>query len=165
MDRAGFQTWLDRYVAAWRSNDAGDIEALFTEDAHYSYHPYDEDIVGRGAIVASWLDAPDDPSTWEARYEAWAVEGDRGAGVGRSRYWDAGVSHDDPPGQEYANVYLVTFGPDGRASEFRESYIEPREAPRERQAKAVAEAVEAARAEWTSRAGQTVNGAGNHEPG
>ena len=33
MDTAAFQAWLDRYVAAWRSNDRADIEALFSPDA------------------------------------------------------------------------------------------------------------------------------------
>ena len=55
MDRAGVQTWLDNYVAAWLSYDADDIRALFTEDITYRYHPYDDPIVGREAVVASWL--------------------------------------------------------------------------------------------------------------
>lgn len=162
MDRAGLQDWLDRYIAAWRSSDRAEIEALFTEDAHDSIHPYHDDLVGRDAIVASWLESPDDPSTWEARYEAWAVDGDRGVGVGRTTYYDAGASHQDAPSREYTNVYFLTFAPDGRASDLREFDIETRESLRQRQAQAVAEAVEAARAEWTAQAADL---AGNREPG
>ena len=55
MDRADAQAWLDRYMAAWLSYDANDIAALFTEDVAYRYHPYDESITGRKAVVASWL--------------------------------------------------------------------------------------------------------------
>jgi hypothetical protein len=55
VDRADAQAWLDRYMAAWLSYDANDIAALFTEDVAYRYHPYDEPITGREAVVASWL--------------------------------------------------------------------------------------------------------------
>ena len=55
MDRAAAQEWLDRYVAAWKSYDEAAIAALFSEDVVYRYHPYDEPIVGRDAVVASWL--------------------------------------------------------------------------------------------------------------
>jgi hypothetical protein len=55
VDRATAQAWLDRYVAAWLSYDAGDIAALFAEDVVYRYHPYDDPIVDRKAVVASWL--------------------------------------------------------------------------------------------------------------
>jgi ketosteroid isomerase-like protein len=57
MDRTSAQAWLDRYVAAWRSNDAVAIGALFADDVAYRYHPYDEPLVGRQAVVASWLGA------------------------------------------------------------------------------------------------------------
>ena len=40
------QAWLDAYVEAWRSYDRPAIEALFTEDASYAYHPYDEPLTG-----------------------------------------------------------------------------------------------------------------------
>ena len=71
MDRTSAQEWLDRYVAAWLSYDPDDIAALFSADVAYRYHPYDEPVVGRDAVVASWLgergrrsvDA-DDPGTY-----------------------------------------------------------------------------------------------------
>ena len=68
MDRAGAQTWLDSYVAAWLSYDADDIAALFSDDISYRYHPYDDPVVGRDAVVASWLGEsdPDGASTRDA---------------------------------------------------------------------------------------------------
>ena len=68
MDRADAQAWLDKYVAAWLSYEANDIAALFTEDIAYRYHPYDDPIVGRKAVVASWLgeDNADGASTRDA---------------------------------------------------------------------------------------------------
>ena len=89
MDRPALQRWLDGYVAAWRSNDAGAIGDLFTADAEYRYHPADEPVFGRDAIVASWLEEPDETGTWDAWYEPFAVEGDRGVATGVSTYFDA----------------------------------------------------------------------------
>ena len=55
MTRDEVQAWLDRYVDAWRSYDADAIGSLFSEDASYAYHPYDDPVVGRAAVVKSWL--------------------------------------------------------------------------------------------------------------
>ena len=55
MDRQSAQDWLDRYVAAWRSYEREDVSGLFSADVEYRYHPYDEPVVGRDAVVASWL--------------------------------------------------------------------------------------------------------------
>ena len=63
-DLAKLDDWLHRYEHAWRSNDPADIAGLFTDDAVYRYHPWedaDARVVGRSAIVDSWLKDPDDP--------------------------------------------------------------------------------------------------------
>jgi ketosteroid isomerase-like protein len=122
MNRTDVQTWLDRYVEAWRANEAGPIEALFTDDAVYSYRPWDSDehtMRGRDAIVASWLEEPDAPEAWDAHYEPFAVDGDRAVAVGWSRYAPTG----DDPERTYHNAYLLRFAPDGRCAEFHEFYM------------------------------------------
>ena len=81
--------WLQAYVEAWRSYDPAAIAALFADDAKYRYHPWDDPLEGRDAIVADWLANKDDPGAWEAAYEAWAVEGDRAVATGTSRYDDS----------------------------------------------------------------------------
>ena len=55
MDRDAAQDWLNLYVDAWISYDRADIARSFSDDVAYRYHPYDEPIVGRDAVVASWL--------------------------------------------------------------------------------------------------------------
>ena len=123
MTHADVQAWLDRYVAAWRSNDAGLIADLFTEDAVYGYRPYDTPeftVRGRDTIVRNWLDDTDDPDTWEAHYEPYAVDGDRAVAIGRSRYRATA----DEPERTFHNAYLLRFAPDGRCAEFREYYME-----------------------------------------
>jgi ketosteroid isomerase-like protein len=122
MNRTDVQDWLDRYVSAWRTNNADDVAELFTEDAVYSYRPWDSDrhtIRGRDAVVASWLEEPDEPGSWDARYEAWAVEGDRAVAVGWSRYLPSGAKAE----QLYHNAYLLEFAANGRCRSFHEFYM------------------------------------------
>jgi ketosteroid isomerase-like protein len=122
MNASDVQAWLDAYVAAWRANDRGPIEALFTEDAEYRFHPWDEgdDVIrGRDAIAASWLEHQDDPASWDARYEPFAVEGDRAVAVGTSHYQARG----EEPEQTYHNAYLLEFAPDGRCRSFTEFFM------------------------------------------
>lgn len=54
MERGAFQGWLDGYVDAWKTYDEGAIGELFSENARYRYHPWDERhavVSGRAAIV------------------------------------------------------------------------------------------------------------------
>lgn len=116
------QEWLDRYIEAWASNDAETIADLFTADAVYSYRPWEDEKVtarGRHAIVASWLENPDDPSTWEAHYEPYAVEGDKAVAVGWTHYQAVG----DHSERTYHNTYLLEFGEGSRCSSFHEFWI------------------------------------------
>lgn len=115
------QSWLDDYISAWRSGDPEAIADLFTEDAVYGYRPWDSEktsVSGRSAIVASWLDEPDDPSTWEAGYHPYAVDGDRAVAVGRTRYQARG----DEDERVYHNAFMLRFA-DGRCAEFHEFYV------------------------------------------
>ena len=68
MDLESAQDWLNRYVAAWLSYEPDEIAALFNKDVSYRYHPFDDPIVGREAVVASWLgvDASGNASTRDA---------------------------------------------------------------------------------------------------
>ena len=121
MDRPALQRWLDNYVAAWRANARESIEALFTDDVVYRFAPFGEKNVARGreAVVAAWLENPDAPDSWDARYEPFAVDGDTAVATGWSRY----VATGDQPERTYRNVYLMRFAPDGRCSEFTELYM------------------------------------------
>jgi hypothetical protein len=109
--------WLDRYIQAWHTYDETQISDLFTEDAEYHYHPGDDPVVGREAIVESWQQETDPPGTWEAEYSPWLVEGDRAIATGWTRYAD---------GQRYWNMFQLVFR-DGKCSSFIEWYMTPRE--------------------------------------
>jgi hypothetical protein len=121
MDRAGAQDWLDRYVAAWKSYDRDDIAALFAEDVAYRYHPYDEPLVGRDAVVHSWLGERDAPGTYDGHYTPYAVEGDTLVATGTSVYQD---HPDGPVTRTFDNCFLIRFDGEGRCAEFTELYVE-----------------------------------------
>ena len=128
MDRTAAQAWLDRYVAAWLSYDADDIASLFTEDVLYRYHPYDDPIVGREAVVASWLgeansdgaSTRDAPGTYAAQYEPVAVDGEIVVATGTSSYRER---LDGPIVRVYHNCFVMRFDAEGRCQEFTEYYI------------------------------------------
>lgn len=124
------QHWLDRYVTAWKSYDGAAIRDLFSADAEYRYHPWDEPVRGRDAIVTDWIAPDGDASsrdaagTYDASYEAWAVEGNRAVAVGMSDYFtDASRTKLD---RRYHNVYLLEFDADGRCRSFTEYFIQQR---------------------------------------
>lgn len=121
MDRTTFQAWLDGYIAAWRSGDAGDIGALFSPEADYYYGPDRDPVHGRDAIVAQWTANPDAPGSWEAEYRPVAIDGDVAVASGESRY--------PAEARTYSNVFVCRFDADGRCREFREWFMEhPRNA-------------------------------------
>ena len=136
MDRAAFQDWLHRYVEAWRTYDRDAIGALFSDDATYRYHPQDEPIVGREAIVDDWLENPDENGTYDGNYEPVAIDGDVHVATGWSRYLDGPGGE---PRDEYCNVYICRFNDAGECTEFTEYWIQNRRFRRESIARMIRE--------------------------
>jgi hypothetical protein len=128
VNRADAQAWLDRYVSAWLSYDANDIAALFSEDVCYRYHPSDDPIIGRQAVVASWLGESDSesastrdaPGTYAGHYEPIAVDGDVVVATGTSTYRER---PDGPIVRVYDNCFVMRFDANGKCSEFTEYYL------------------------------------------
>jgi ketosteroid isomerase-like protein len=121
VERVAIVDWLEAYVRAWESYAPDAIGDLFSDDAVYSYHPYDEPVVGRQAIVASWLKDPDPPGTYEATYEPIAIDGDVAVVNGRSRYFKD--SSRSELTKEWDNIFVIRFDKDGRCRSFREWYV------------------------------------------
>jgi ketosteroid isomerase-like protein len=114
VNRRDVQAWLDAYVAAWRSYDRAAIGDLFTEDATYAYHPWDDPLVGRDAIVASWLEDPDEPDSWRADCRPLLAQGNRAIVTGVTHYARGAV---------YDNLWVMRFDADGRCADFVEWYM------------------------------------------
>ncbi len=127
-DREHVKRWLDDYVSAWKSYDADEIAALFADDVEYRYHPYDEPVRGRDAVVASWLGESehegaserDEPGTYEASYAPVAVDGDVAVATGTSTYTK---EPGGPVDSIYHNCFVIRFAEDGRCREFTEWFI------------------------------------------
>lgn len=119
MDREQVTGWLDGYIAAWRSNDRAQIEALFTPDATYRYRPHDDPLIGAEAIATDWLENPDDPAVWQAEYAPFAIDGDAVVALGVSRYRATA----DRPERTYHNCFVMRFAEDGRCRDFTEWFM------------------------------------------
>ena len=120
MDQRSVQTWLDRYIEAWRASDAVAIAELFGPDAEYRYHPADDPIVGPAEIAASWLAQPDEPNSWDAWYRPFTVSGDRAVATGVSTYF----KRDGSVERVFDNVFLLAFDDEGRCTLFTEWFIQ-----------------------------------------
>jgi uncharacterized protein (TIGR02246 family) len=120
MDRSDIERWLGAYLRAWRTDDPGDIAALFTEDATYAPRPFGKAWQGRDAIVANWIELGDSKNAWQFESEIVAVDGDTGVVRGLTTY----PAHDNESEEVYSNVWVVKLAPDGRASSFAEWWVE-----------------------------------------
>lgn len=120
IDHASVSAWLEKYIHAWKSYDADAIGGLFSEDARYYYGPFDEPLVGRAAIVASWLEDQDTPGQYDAHYKPLTVEGMTAVANGRSQYFSPGSK---TVGAEYDNIFLIRFDAQGLCVEFREWFV------------------------------------------
>ena len=122
MDQDAARSWLTRYVEAWKSYDADDIAALFSEDVAYRYRPHDEPVVGRDAVVASWLEASarDAPGTYDGEYAPVAIDGDTVVATGASRYTEVPGG---PVVKTYDNCFVMRFDTEGLCREFTEYFV------------------------------------------
>jgi ketosteroid isomerase-like protein len=125
VESADVSRWLSDYVQAWKSYDRDQIEALFSDDVKYRYHPYDEPVEGRRAVVESWLgegdhegaSERDEEGTYDASYEAVAVDGDVAVATGSSTYTK---EPGGPIDEIYHNCFVMRFDGEGRCREFTE---------------------------------------------
>lgn len=114
MTPAAVQSWLGRYVEAWKSYDREQIKSLFTDDASYKYHPWDEAIVGVDAIADDWLANQDEPGSWEASYRPLLIDGNQTVTTGTSSYNN---------GRVFWNLWEVDFDDAGRCTRFVEWFM------------------------------------------
>jgi ketosteroid isomerase-like protein len=111
MDRDGVMRWVAGYERAWRARDIDAVAGLFTEDAQYRRSPYWEPDVGHAAIRALWRE--DEGTTFTVTAEPVAVEGSDAVVRLEVRYGD-------PVTQEYRDLWVLRFAPDGRVEAFEE---------------------------------------------
>ncbi len=109
--------WLDTYGRAWERKDTDGFVACFSEDARYAWGPWGEPLRSNGAIRARFEQAMATQQNIRFGHEPLAITPD---GRGLARWW---VSTQDPATaaiEEDEGIFLVTLGPDGLCTEFRE---------------------------------------------
>jgi ketosteroid isomerase-like protein len=116
MDEATVRDWVDRYVAAWSSNEPDDIAALFTDDARYFTAPHRDPWAGVDAIVRGWLGRKDEQGDWSFRYDVLTLAGPLAFVTGTTDYRSEGKS--------YSNLWILRLTDDGRCEEFTEWWME-----------------------------------------
>jgi SnoaL-like domain len=104
------RAWIAAYRRAWETYREGDIRALFTDDAVYRAHPWEDGVVGLDAIVAAWLAVRDDARDTTFEVLEVNVDGDRAFIRGVSGY----PRFDDV----WENLFVVDLAQDGRARRF-----------------------------------------------
>lgn len=121
------QRWLDGYAKAWETYDEADVRALFSDDAEYRWHPYDDPETGIEAIVDAWINpsgnasSRDEPGTYKAELIPYAVDGNRAVAVGTCTYWtDTTRTKVD---RVYFNNWLLEFDDAGKCRSFTEYYM------------------------------------------
>ncbi len=110
IDRKFAAEWLDRYVAAWRSYDPNTIGALFADDVRYYYTPYADPLIGREAVVKSWIENQEPPQTWEAHYEPIAVDGQTVVANGSAAIMRTTARPSEPNGTTFSCCALTSMG-------------------------------------------------------
>ncbi len=110
------ESWMDRYVAAWTSNNPDQISALFTEDAVYDPQTADGEIHGIEQIIDWWLDIDDRPDNWDFEWLPLVESDDLAVVVGNTKYLD--------PEANYRNLFVIRFDDSGLCRDFTEWYIE-----------------------------------------
>lgn len=108
-------TWIERYRRAWESNEPEDILALFTENASYRTEPFAAPWSGRQEIVAGWLADRDEPGATDFEWHLLGKDG-------RLHFVEGVTAYRDGP--TYRNLWVIRLGPDGRAEEFTEWWME-----------------------------------------
>jgi hypothetical protein len=108
--------WMDLYVAAWSSNEAEDIAALFSPEAVYDPQTADGELHGREEIVDWWQDIDDHPDNWDFEWVLLVETDDLAVVTATTRYFD--------PPASYRNLFVIKFDANDLCHDFTEWYIE-----------------------------------------
>lgn len=110
--RKEVRDWLDRYYAAWRSEDGEAASLLFTSDALYVVTPYEEPwpsgqrMSGRDQIREFWVLVTTEHIRFlDGGYDLWAVEEDEAY----ARWWTDFEVRGEGFWVEAEGVFKLTF--------------------------------------------------------
>jgi hypothetical protein len=102
--------WVEKYVAAWRSDTPLDIAALFSVAATYHEEPSQATWTGHDAIVAGWqARSAGQHGDWTFDWDVLSQVGGSAVVTGVGRYVELG---------DFDNLWTVDLDETGRCTEF-----------------------------------------------
>ncbi|MGO8885099.1 MAG: YybH family protein [Streptosporangiaceae bacterium] len=114
MDRQQAAAWITAYEAAWRAAGTDALAAIFAPYATYLQGPYEEPVIGLPAIARMWEAERTGPAeVFSMSSEILALDG--GTAVARIE-----VRYGDPVTQDWRDLWIMRFDPDGRCRDFEE---------------------------------------------
>ena len=119
------QRWLDAYSHAWITYDPEEIGSLFSDDAEYRWHPWDEGdavVRGRFQIVAAWLENRDAAGTYRGEYRPLLVTDNMVIAVGKSYYYTNQTQ--GTLDRVFDNLWVMQFTDEGQCRSFTEWYMQ-----------------------------------------
>jgi ketosteroid isomerase-like protein len=114
VDQSWVRQWIDDYADAWRSGDADELSALFSEDAVYRTSPFRPPTVGAAAIRDYWNGATSTQEDLSLRFGEPVVQNNKVA----VEWW--ATMRDEGRDVTLPGCLLLRFGTDGRCEELRE---------------------------------------------
>ena len=112
-----FDSWLQKYGAAWEKGDPDSAMTLFASDALYYETPFDDPMIGREAIYKYWREGAElDQEDIHFSYIILAVEGNVGLAHWRAQFKRlSSEKHVTLDG-----IFKVEFNDEGICEVFRE---------------------------------------------
>lgn len=109
--------WLEAYGRAWETHDPDALVACFAEDAVYQWGPFGATVRGHAEIRARSERSRAEQGPVRFGHEPLAITLD---GRGIARWWASVETADEATIEDLEGIFLVTFGPNGRCTDFRE---------------------------------------------
>ena len=109
--------WLETYGRAWERRDADGFVACFAPDALYHWGPWNEPLRAHDEIRARFQQAVSRQDGIRFGHELLAITPD---GRGVARWWVSMRIPAEGTVEDDEGIFLVTLGPDGRCTDFRE---------------------------------------------
>ncbi|MDQ4006927.1 MAG: nuclear transport factor 2 family protein [Actinomycetota bacterium] len=113
MERAAVEQWVRDYERAWRTAGTEHLVGIFTHDVAYLPSPWAQPVEGLEAVAEFWdaeRKGPDEQFVMTSE----VVAVDDATAVVR-----VAVDYSDPDSR-WRDLWVLTFGPDGRCAAFEE---------------------------------------------
>jgi hypothetical protein len=120
MRREQVAAWVGEYERLWRTPGTDGLAEIFRPEATYLQGPFREPVVGLPAIQRMWEDERDSPEeAFDMTSAVLAVEGDTAVVRVHVRY-------SPPQSQEWLDMWIIQYAPDGRCRAFEEWPFSPK---------------------------------------